>query len=218
MQALSTFTLQYDPELNCLYHDEPSNNGEPGTGGRVVIVWPADYSAVRAGDGAVVLNQAGDEVARTGETFQIAGGSVGTGSGHCDSIGTWIANGGPNPRPARPRSMPDLDRAGDCFVGDINDLPLSKVQCEDPHDFELYREALVESSITSFDELRLAGYANEVCAMSLNAYLTGELADGIDYIALYPNETSWNDVVEPDRVVACLLYDIDGGQLVGRAN
>ena len=95
MQALSSFTLKYDPDLNCLYHDEPDKNGEPGAGGRVVVVWPAEYTAVRDTPGVAVLNPAGHVVARSGETFQIAGGGRGGGSGHCDSIGEWIANGGP---------------------------------------------------------------------------------------------------------------------------
>jgi len=93
--ALSSFTLQYDGDLNCLYHDEPDNNGEPGTGGRVAIVWPAEYSAVRDGVGVIVRNPVGDIVARSGETFQIGGGMRTGGSGHCGSIGEWIANGGP---------------------------------------------------------------------------------------------------------------------------
>lgn len=93
--ALSSFTLRHDPDLNCLYHDAPDNNGEPGTGGRVVIVWPAEYTAARNEAGVAVRNPAGDVVARSGETFQIGGGMRTGGSGHCDSIGEWIANEGP---------------------------------------------------------------------------------------------------------------------------
>lgn len=95
MNALSSFTLQYDSALNCLYHDEPDNNGEPGTGGRVVIIWPEGYTAVSDEAGVAVRNPAGDVVARSGETFQIGGGMRTGGSGQCGSIGDWIANGGP---------------------------------------------------------------------------------------------------------------------------
>ncbi|MEM9134223.1 MAG: hypothetical protein AAGA59_12080 [Actinomycetota bacterium] len=95
MEALSTFTLHYDPDLNCLYHDEPGNNGEPGTGGRVAIVWPFGFTAVADEDGIVVLDDAGTTVARTGQPFQIAGGGLPADSDHCDAIGVWVANGSP---------------------------------------------------------------------------------------------------------------------------
>lgn len=95
MDALGSFNLQYDAELNCLYHDEADNNGEPGTGGRVVVVWPDGYSAAVDGDEVNVLDAGGSVVARTNSTFQIGGGGGGGGSGHCDSIGEWVANGGP---------------------------------------------------------------------------------------------------------------------------
>ena len=93
-EALGSFTLQFDSELNCLYHNEADNNGEPGTGGRVVVVWPEGYSALVDGDEVNVRDEAGVVVARTNATFQIAGGS-GPADGHCDSIGAWFANGGP---------------------------------------------------------------------------------------------------------------------------
>ena len=93
-EALGSFTLQFDSELNCLYHDEEDNNGEPGTGGRVVVVWPEGYSAEVDGGEVNVLDEAGVVVARTNATFEIAGGS-GPADGHCNSIGAWFANGGP---------------------------------------------------------------------------------------------------------------------------
>ena len=93
-EALGSFTLQFDSELNCLYHNEADNNEEPGTGGRVVVVWPEGYSALVDGDEVNVRDEAGVVVARTNATFQIAGGS-GPADGHCDSIGAWWANGGP---------------------------------------------------------------------------------------------------------------------------
>ncbi len=95
MQALSTFTLQYDPELNCLYHDEPDNNGEPGTGGRVTLVWPFGYTAVLDNGQVAVRNADGTTVARTNDTFMIGGGMRAGNSGYCNTIGTWIANGPP---------------------------------------------------------------------------------------------------------------------------
>lgn len=95
LDALGSFTLQYDSELNCLYHDEADNNGEPGTGGRVTVIWPSGYSAMIDGDEVNVFDADGAVVARTNNTFQIGGGGGGDSGGHCNSIGTWIANGGP---------------------------------------------------------------------------------------------------------------------------
>ena len=95
MEALNTFTLRYDPNLNCLYHDEPDNNGEPGTGGRVAIMWPFGFTAVADEDGVVVFDEAGTPVARTGYAFQIGGGGLPADSDHCQAIGVWVANGSP---------------------------------------------------------------------------------------------------------------------------
>ncbi|MEM8708556.1 MAG: hypothetical protein AAGE98_18975 [Actinomycetota bacterium] len=95
MEALGTFDLRFDPELNCLYHDEPSNNGEPGTGGRIVVIWPDGYRAERTPDGAAIVGADGIAVATTNSPFQLAGGAVEPPDGHCDAIGAWLANGGP---------------------------------------------------------------------------------------------------------------------------
>lgn len=95
MEALGTFDLRFDAELNCLYHDEPDNNGEPGTGGRVVVIWPAGYRAERTPDGAFIADADGEVVATTNSPFQLAGGAVEPPGEHCDAIGAWLANGGP---------------------------------------------------------------------------------------------------------------------------
>ena len=94
MTALGSFVLQYDEELNCLYHDEPSNNGEPGTGGRIVIVWPDGYSAVERNGEVDVLDASGGVVATTGAEFQLGGGMV-AGESHCDAIGAWVTTDAP---------------------------------------------------------------------------------------------------------------------------
>ncbi len=95
MEALGTFDLRFDPDLNCLYHDEPSNNGEPGTGGRIVVIWPEGYEAIRTPDGAFVVDADGSPVATTNSPFQLAGGATEPPDDHCDAIGAWLANGGP---------------------------------------------------------------------------------------------------------------------------
>ena len=94
MNALSTFVLEYDPDQNCLFHWEEDNNGEPGTGGRVIVIWPEGHTAERRGDDVVVLDAAGDEVARTGVAVTLGGGGGASPTDHCDAIGAWIASPG----------------------------------------------------------------------------------------------------------------------------
>lgn len=94
MEALGTFTLQYDAELNCLYHDEEDNNGEPGTGGRVVVQWPQGTTASLVGGVVTVVDADGIEIARTGEPVTLGGGGTPfLGSDHCNAIGIWMVNG-----------------------------------------------------------------------------------------------------------------------------
>jgi len=93
-EALSTFTLQYDDNLNCLYHDEEDNNGEPGTGGRVVVQWLRGTTASLANGVVTVIDADGTELARSGEPVTLTGGgSAFLGSDHCKAIGIWIVGG-----------------------------------------------------------------------------------------------------------------------------
>lgn len=110
-------------------------------------------------------------------------------------------------------------RAGDCIVGDIGAgqvTKVTKVDCEEPHQFEVYREALIESSITEFDEEAISAYAEEVCRTSLEAYIPPDDDRGLKFKFLQPTEDSWNQAEDPDRVITCLLFD-DDAPLVGRA-
>ena len=94
MEALGTYTLQYDAELNCLYHDEPDNNGEPGTGGRVVIQWLRGTTASLADGVVTVVDTEGNEIARTGEPVTLTGGGTAfLGSDHCNAVGIWMVSG-----------------------------------------------------------------------------------------------------------------------------
>ncbi len=95
--ALSTFLLHYDPDGNCLFHLEEANNGEPGTGGRVVIIWPDGYLALSRGDSVTVFNDKGQAVARTGVPFQLSGGGGPATTNHCGATGEWVASGVPAP-------------------------------------------------------------------------------------------------------------------------
>lgn len=95
--ALSTFVLIHDPQRNCLFSIEEDNNGEPGTGGRVVIVWPDGYSARSRGDSVTVFDAEGRAVARTGVPFRLPGGGGPATEDHCDAVGQWVAGGDPMP-------------------------------------------------------------------------------------------------------------------------
>ncbi len=125
MDALGTFTLQHDPVLNCLYHDEPDNNGEPGTGGRIVIVWPAGYTAVADDNEVAVLDAAGTPVARTNVAFRIGGGGLPADTDHCDAIGVWVASGPPIvPTPANTGESDDgASRVGSNLPAEPESLP-----------------------------------------------------------------------------------------------
>jgi len=111
-------------------------------------------------------------------------------------------------------------RAGDCIVGDIGAGQVTKVRkvdCNQEHQFEVYREALIESSITSFDEDAISSYAEEVCRTSLAAYVPEDDDRNLKFKFLQPTEDSWNQEEDPDRVITCLLFDGDGDPLIGRA-
>ena len=110
-------------------------------------------------------------------------------------------------------------RAGDCIIGDIGAGQVTKVQkvdCDIEHQFEVYREALIDTSITAFDADAISSYAEEVCRTSLAAYVPPEDDRGLEFKFLQPTEDSWNQEEVPDRVITCLLYD-DDAPLVGRA-
>ena len=111
-------------------------------------------------------------------------------------------------------------RAGDCIVGDIGSgqvTEVTKVDCEVEHQFEVYREVLIDSSITTFDEGAISAYAEDVCRTSLEAYVPATDPRGLSFKFLQPTEDSWNQADEPDRVVTCLLFD-DDAPLIGRAS
>ena len=109
-------------------------------------------------------------------------------------------------------------RAGDCIVGDIGAgqvTRVEKVDCEQEHQFEVYREALIDSSITVFDEAEISAYAEDVCRTALENYVPND-ERGLKFKFLQPTEDSWNQEDSPDRVVTCLLFD-ENGPLIGRA-
>ena len=110
-------------------------------------------------------------------------------------------------------------RSGDCIVGDIGAgqvTKVTKVDCQLKHQYEVYREALIDPSITIFDEEAISSYAEEVCRTTLEAYIPADDERGLKFKFLQPTEDSWNQPDDPDRVITCLLFDEDA-PLVGRA-
>ena len=110
-------------------------------------------------------------------------------------------------------------RAGDCIQGQIGSgqvQRLIKVDCSIPHEFEVYREALIDSSVTSFDEAAISAQAEEVCRTSLAAYIPPTDERDLKFKWFQPTEESWNQATDPDRVITCLLFD-EEGPLTGRA-
>ncbi|MFT7473737.1 MAG: hypothetical protein ACI81L_000652 [Verrucomicrobiales bacterium] len=138
---------------------------------------------------------------------------------------TSDASGDPTDAPATTAAPDDgLEsvfslRAGDCIVGDIGAgqvTKIEKVDCEVAHQFEVYREELIDVSITAFDETAISSYAEEVCRTALANYVPADDERGLSFKFLQPTEDSWNQEEDPDRVITCLLFD-DDAPLIGRA-
>ena len=108
-------------------------------------------------------------------------------------------------------------RQGDCIVGDIAGqlTEVEKVDCDQEHNFQVYREALVDNSITEFDESAITSFAEDLCRATLVETVPDDDDRGISFKILQPTIDSWNDSGNPDRLVTCLLFDEDA-LLVGR--
>ncbi len=110
-------------------------------------------------------------------------------------------------------------RAGDCIQDEIGSgqvQRLVRVDCSIPHEFEVYREALIDSTITEFDEEAISAQAEEVCRTSLADYVPPTDTRDLKFKWFQPTEDSWNQEDDPDRVITCLLFYEDG-PLIGRA-
>ncbi len=99
MAALGRYELRYDPELDCLYlpGDEDGNEGEPGTGGRTLPVWPFGYTATS--DPVTVYDYDGVVRATEGDLIESGGGFVPVefvdASDSCGATGAWIMSSPP---------------------------------------------------------------------------------------------------------------------------
>lgn len=112
-------------------------------------------------------------------------------------------------------------RSGDCILGEeepTRNVAVWRVDCAEPHHYEVYREALIAARITTFDRAAIEAYADDVCSTSLAAYVRNQsVRSELQFSFRIPTRTSWIDPVEPDRVVACFLSAANGGLLTGYA-
>ncbi len=93
MDALGTFELRYDPDLNCVYF----TGTEDGDGGRTVPVWPFGFSATRSP--MTVYDFDAVPVAAEGDTLELGGGFVGAQSvdgNPCGAESAWIVSWEPS--------------------------------------------------------------------------------------------------------------------------
>ena len=108
-------------------------------------------------------------------------------------------------------------QAGDCIESEIGTgqvQKLIKVNCELAHEFEVYREALVDRTIETYDVDAIEAQAQELCRTSLAALIPEGDDRDLMYKWFQPTEQSWNQAGNPDRVITCLLFD-EGEKLFG---
>ena len=101
-------------------------------------------------------------------------------------------------------------QAGDCIESEIGTgqvQKLIKVDCELAHEFEVYREALVDKTIETYDIEAIETQAQELCRASLAALIPEDDDRDLMYKWFQPTEQSWNQAGNPDRVITCLLFD-----------
>ena len=100
---------------------------------------------------------------------------------------------------------------GDCFddpdpgVDEISDVPL--VDCQDPHDNEVYAVVELEDGDYPGDDVVL-NRAQDICLDAFEPYVAEPYATSELFATwIVPTEGSWSD---GDREVVCVLFDDDG--------
>lgn len=89
MDALGTFEMAYDPDLNCVYF--PGSEGGPE--GRTVPMWPFGYSATS--DPLTLYDYDGNVFAVEGDTLELGGGNVPADmveGERCGAENAWVVN------------------------------------------------------------------------------------------------------------------------------
>jgi len=166
-----------------------------------------------------MLSGCSSEAAQSGADHEASSASSTSTTGEVAATTTQTVDESTQPDSTFPDEavFPVVRRKTGCLAGELDEKPTPWVDCDDPHQFEIYREALVAPSVTSsFDEGLIVEYAEEVCAISLDAYVPDNDERGIDFTFVHPTEDSGTSPADPDRVITCLLFDEDG-PIVGRA-
>jgi hypothetical protein len=110
--------------------------------------------------------------------------------------------------------------AGRSFTGN------ESVDCDSPHDFEVYNESTAISNssvrIQAPSAQQLAAEADSVCAMLFySAWITpADKATALTYTALVPSSRAWQADPSNDngtRQILCVLTSRDGSQLTSSA-
>ncbi len=102
--------------------------------------------------------------------------------------------------------------AGDCFdqvqPGDGSVQSVSSVDCDQPHDHEVYATYdLDDGAWPGSDEVRAE--AEDGCRTRFEVYVGTAYADSdLQAAAFWPTEESWQE--QDDREVVCFLSDPDG--------
>ena len=114
---------------------------------------------------------------------------------------------------------------GQCFdeVADEGAQPfaVASLRCEDPHTFEAYLRADLQSAAASGKgapypgELTVANAAEEQCAASFEAFmgLSWEASD-YEIRSWWPMQQAWEG---GDRSILCAVYRVTGGTTIGSA-
>jgi hypothetical protein len=106
---------------------------------------------------------------------------------------------------------------GDCFddsAGTVVDS-LELINCDQPHDNEVYANLAIEQSIFPGNDV-LAAFAADACLPAFEANVGMSYAESdLDYTFLVPTADTWN--TSPDRIVTCFLYSADLSKLSSSA-
>ena len=106
---------------------------------------------------------------------------------------------------------------GDCFddPADVVVESLELIDCDRPHDNEVYANLAIEQSIFPGDDV-LEAFAVDACLPALEAYAGVSYAESdLDYTFFVPTADTWNTTAE--RTVTCFLYAADLSKLSGSA-
>ncbi|MBE3002198.1 septum formation family protein [Nocardiopsis sp. HNM0947] len=105
-------------------------------------------------------------------------------------------------------------RVGDC-LNEMESNPdetvseVPKVDCEEPHDFEVYETTDLDGDSTFPGEEEVAGLADEACVDAFEGFVGVEWEEStLEYTTLFPTAEGWED--HNDREALCLVFDPAG--------